>query len=82
MRVRDADIVYSTRYAWVLADGAHYTVYMVGVTHSVSDCSFPRNVDGLSLAICRADWHAHKHVPHLPLLPTSTTLTLAQHIHR
>lgn len=82
MRVRESNIMYSTRYAWVLLDDAHYTVYMVAGTHSVSDCSFPRNVDGLSLAICRADWYAHKHVPHLPLLPTGVALSMAAWLHR
>lgn len=82
MTLRETDIVYETRKACVMRDGAHYTVYIVGVTHSVSDCSFPRSYTGLGLAICRADFHAHKLVPYLPLLPTATAVALATLLHK
>ena len=33
-----------------------YTVFLTGVTHSVSDSAYPRNPDGLSIATARAKY--------------------------
>ena len=81
-KIRERDILYETRTAWIWRDVDSYVVFVKGVSVSESCSSFPRTVDGLSLAICRVDYHNRKKVPHLPLLPTATALTLAQHIHR
>ena len=81
-KIRARDILYETRAAWIWRDIDRYVVFVKGVSMSESCCSFPRTVDGLSLAICRVDYHNRKKVPHLPLLPASTALALAQWEHK
>jgi len=55
---READIAYENPKAWVLDDKKRdcYTVFRVGITHSVSDSSYKRDADGLSIAKARADY--------------------------
>lgn len=57
MTIREADIVYEGLRAWVFDDRKRdcYTVFLVGITHSTSDSSYPRSDDGLSIAKARAD---------------------------
>lgn len=58
MSYREADIAYENPKAWVLDDKKRdcYTVFRVGITHSVSDSSYARDADGLSIAKARADY--------------------------
>lgn len=54
----------------------HLTVYLVGPTHSTSDCHFAATLDGLSLALARRDWHNRQ--PGLPRLPPATKAQLME----
>lgn len=51
----EKQIVHENGDYWVCDADNQYTVYLSGVTHSVSDSSYPRDEDGLSLAIYRCD---------------------------
>jgi len=63
--------------AWIWHDKKQscLTVFITGTTHSTSDCSFPADVDGLSLAIVRRNWHNRQ--PGLPRLPHYSAEKLA-----
>lgn len=52
--MRESDIVYEGRSAWVCRGRSAYTVFRTGPTHSTSDSSYPLNADGLSIAVARA----------------------------
>lgn len=56
----ERDIVHENGPAWVLDDRKHgcYTVFLAGVTHSVSDSAYAHDEDGLSIAVARADYLA------------------------
>ncbi len=41
---------------WVGDNKDNYTVYTTGLTHSTSDSSYPKNPDGLSIAIARCKY--------------------------
>ena len=62
--MRESDIIHETpcgKY-WVGRDvrqGA-YIVYKVGATHSTSDSGYALTPDGLSIAICRANYLAKR----------------------
>jgi hypothetical protein len=58
MSYRESDIAYENPKAWVLNDkkGDCYTVFIKKLTHSVSDSSYARDEDGLSIAKARADY--------------------------
>lgn len=56
--IRESQIVHENGPAWILKGPRSYTVYLAGVTHSVSDSAFPLDDDGLSIAKCRADYLA------------------------
>jgi hypothetical protein len=56
--MRESDIVHENGDYWVARDRAAYTVYRSGITHSVSDSSYAKNADGLSIAIARCDYLA------------------------
>lgn len=58
MSYREKDIAYENPKAWVLDDKKHdcYTVFRIGVTHSVSDSAYAHTPDGLGIAIARADF--------------------------
>jgi hypothetical protein len=55
---READIMHEAGDFWVYRDKGVYTVYRTGITHSVSDSSYEKSEDGLSLAIARCDYLA------------------------
>lgn len=59
------EIVYETNKAWVKRDKKRncYTVFRIGLTHSVSDSAYPLNDDGLSIAKARADYFSRKAAP-------------------
>lgn len=54
--MRESDIVYEGRSAWVCRERDRYTVYRSGSTHSVGDSSYPKTDDGLSIALARAKY--------------------------
>jgi hypothetical protein len=56
--MRELDIVHENGDYWVAKEKAAYTVYKAGVTHSVSDSSYAKDADGLSLAIARCNYLA------------------------
>ena len=56
--MRESDIVYENGDYWVAKERSAYTVYKSRLTHSVSDSSYQRDADGLSLAIARCDYLA------------------------
>ena len=64
--------------AWVQYNKRHQciTVFLQGITQSVSDCSFAATLDGLSLALARRDWH--NRTPGLPRLPLHTKAQLIE----
>jgi len=59
---KESNIVHDRQTHWVCRDKAHsrYTVYVVGVTHSVSDSSYPLTEGGRSIAIARCDYLAKR----------------------
>ena len=62
--MQESDIMHETPCGnyWVGRDKCSkaYVVYKVGVTHSTSDSAYALNADGLSIAICRADYLAKR----------------------
>lgn len=62
MSYKVSDIEYENGDIWILRDAKNkcYTVFRSGVTHSVSDSSYPIGPDGLSIAKARADYLANK----------------------
>lgn len=50
---RESAIVHENGRFWVLRERSAYTVYRNAGTHSVSDSSYAKTADGLSLAIAR-----------------------------
>lgn len=56
----ERDIAYENGRAWVLRERDRYLVLTSGPTHSVSDSTYPKTPDGLSLAKARADYLARK----------------------
>lgn len=65
--MRESDIVCQFGSVWVAKTQAGYTVFVDGITHSVSDATYELSADGLSIAIasCRykarvemAEWFA------------------------
>jgi hypothetical protein len=60
--MRESDIVHENGDYWVAREHAVYTVYKSGVTHSVSDSSYAKDADGLSIAIARCDYLARPRI--------------------
>lgn len=61
MAIKESNIVHDNGKAWVHRDKtppASYDVYIIGVTHSTHDSSYPMTEDGLSIAKIRADYFA------------------------
>ena len=60
--MRESDIMHETSCGsyWVGRDigRGSYIVYKVGATHSTSDSGYALTPDGLSIAVCRADYLA------------------------
>lgn len=56
----EADIMHENGDYWVGRERKAYTVYKAGVTHSVSDSSYARTPDGLSIAIARCNYLAKR----------------------
>lgn len=54
--MRESDIMYENGEYWVCRGRGGYTVYETGLTHSTADSSYPRDADGLSIAIARCDY--------------------------
>lgn len=66
--VTEDDIVYECGWFWVGREPSRYTVFRAGVTHSVSDSSYRKNGDGLSLAVARCNYLNISHMPYPPPL--------------
>lgn len=62
--MRESDIMHETPCGnyWVGRDTRQkaYIVYKVGATHSTSDSGYALTPDGLSIAICRANYLAKR----------------------
>lgn len=58
--MKESDIVYENGIFWVCKNKNDYTVYKSGITHSVSDSSYEKNEDGLSIAKARCDYLANR----------------------
>jgi hypothetical protein len=61
--MRESDIMHETPQGyWVAREPRAYTVYRPSPsgTHSVSDSSYPRDADSLSIAIARCDYLARR----------------------
>jgi len=58
MTIREKDIIFETDngISWVLKEKNCYTVMVNRITHSVSDSSYPKTEDGLSIAVNRAKY--------------------------
>lgn len=58
MRIKESDIVFESGngISWVLKERDCYTVMVNKNTHSVSDSSYPKTEDGLSIAVIRAKY--------------------------
>jgi hypothetical protein len=56
--MKESDIMHENGNYWVARERDRYTVYQPGVTHSVSDSSYRKDADGLSIAIARCDYLA------------------------
>jgi hypothetical protein len=56
----EANIMYDGGSHWVCRNKCDYTVYKVGLTHSVADSSYALTSDGLSIAIARCKYLARK----------------------
>ena len=53
---REKQIIHENGMFWVCENSDDYTVYKIGVTHSVSDSAYEKNEDGKSIAIARCDY--------------------------
>jgi len=60
MRYTEKQIKHENGKFWVLDTGKTYAVMQNGVTHSTSDSEYPRNKNGLSIAIARCDYLARR----------------------
>ena len=60
MSYRERDIKHENGCYWVLDTGKAYSVMVAGVTHSTSDSTYPRDPDGLSIAVARCNYLAAK----------------------
>lgn len=62
---READIVHENGRVWVYRDRKHqrYTVFVAGLTHSVSDSAYRMTPDGLSIAVARCDYLSRHRYP-------------------
>lgn len=58
------DIMHEAGWFWVGSERDRYTVYRAGITHSVSDTSYRKNADGLSLAVARCDYLNWSQIPY------------------
>lgn len=58
MAIREKDIIFETDngISWVLKEKNCYTVMVNRITQSVSDSSYPKTEDGLSIAVIRAKY--------------------------
>lgn len=54
----ESDIMHENGRYWVGRTKDAYTVFVTGVTHSVSDSSYAHTEDGLSIAKARCDYLA------------------------
>lgn len=58
--MNESDIIHECGVYWVLKERDRYTVFKAGLTHSVSDSSYPGDADGLSLAIARCNYKGNQ----------------------
>lgn len=60
--MKESDIVYETETHWVGKCENDYTVFAIGITHSVSDSSYEKTDDGLNIAIARCNYLNRKSI--------------------
>lgn len=60
--MKESDIVHENGRVFVLREPGAYTVCISGPTHAISDSSYHRNADGLSIAVARANYLAGRDV--------------------
>lgn len=60
MSYKEKDIKHEIGNYFVLDTKDSYTVFKIGLTHSVSDSSYHKTADGLSIAIARCKYLAKK----------------------
>ena len=65
MSYKEKDIIHETSTHFVLKEKDSYGVYVIGLTHSVSDSHYSLDDDGKSIAIARCNYltkrcEAHK----------------------
>jgi hypothetical protein len=58
--MKESDIMHEAGAYWVARQKDSYTVYKNGVTHAVSDSSYAKTPDGLSIAIARCNYLAKR----------------------
>lgn len=59
--LKEKQIIHENGMFWVCENSDDYTVYKIGVTHSVSDSAYEKSEDGKSIAIARCDYLAKRH---------------------
>jgi hypothetical protein len=58
--MKESDIFYENGIFWVCRCSNDYTVYKIGLTHSVADSSYEKSECGLSMAKSRCDYLAFR----------------------
>ena len=54
--MKESDIMHENGKYWVLREKDRHTVVKMGFTHGISDSSYEKTDDGLSIAIARCDY--------------------------
>lgn len=58
--MRESNIIHEAGDYWVSNTDGQFTVYLIGLTHSKADSSYPLTDDGKSLAIARCNYLAKR----------------------
>lgn len=58
--MRESDILHEAGDYWVSKEKAGYTVWRNGATHAVSDSTYAKTTDGLSIAVARCNYLASR----------------------
>ena len=74
MKVKD--IVFESGNFWIARQATCYTVFKSEITHSVSDCSYPKDVNGLSLAIAYCQYRSKQR------MSSQECLDIAKKLHK
>lgn len=77
--MKETDILHENGDFWVCNNPNDYTVYRIGVTHSVVDSSYEKTPDGLSIAKARCDYLASRQSLHQAPERSARTAELHPH---